>query len=274
MAWSTREVAELAGTTVNTVRHYHRSGLLDEPERLSNGYKQYGARHLVRLLQIRRLRGLGVPLEQIEAVGFTDGESPAQALRAIDADLAVTIERLQRARAEIRAILEGSTATDVPAGFENIAGRLSAADRSLMLVYSQLYDESAMSDLKQMVEAEPEDANVEFDALSPDADDATRQRVAETMAVQIAQQLSDYPWLTQPGQHLSKGPRVAYETFVETVTELYNEAQLDVLGRASALAVRQVGEGAGGTDGAAAAPVVPAGSANTTLPGEPGLITR
>ena len=179
MAWSTREIAELAGTTVNTVRHYHRTGLLEEPQRLSNGYKQYGARHLVRLLQIRRLRDLGVPLEQIEAVGSTDGESPAQALRAIDADLAVTIERLQRARAEIRAILEGSTATDVPAGFEDIAGRLSAPDRSLMLVYSQLYDESAMSDLKHMVETEPDGENAEFDALPPDADEGTRQRVAE-----------------------------------------------------------------------------------------------
>ena len=242
MAWSTRELADLAGTTVNTVRHYHRARLLEEPERLSNGYKQYGARHLVRLLQIRRLRDLGVPLEQIEAVGFTNGESPAQALRAIDADLAVTIERLQRARAEIRAILEGTTATDVPAGFEDIAGRLSGPDRSLMLVYSQLYDESAMSDLKHMVEAEPDGANAEFDALRPEADDATRQRVAETLAVQIAQNLTDYPWLTQPDQHLSKGPRVTRETFVEAVTELYNEAQLDVLGRASILALRQLGE--------------------------------
>ena len=244
MAWSTREVADLAGTTVNTVRHYHRSGLLEEPERLSNGYKQYGARHLVRLLQIRRLRDLGVPLEQIEAVGFTDGESPSRALRAIDADLAVTIERLQRARAEIRAILDGSTATDVPAGFEDIAGRLSAPDRSLMLVYSQLYDEAAMSDLKRMVETD--DANAEFDTLPPDADEATRQRVAEILAPQIAQNLTDYPWLTHPDDHLSKGPLVTQETFVEAVKELYSEAQLDVLGRASVLAVQQIGEGAAG----------------------------
>ena len=42
MAWSTRELAGLAGTTVNTIRHYHRLGLLDEPERRYNGYKQYG----------------------------------------------------------------------------------------------------------------------------------------------------------------------------------------------------------------------------------------
>ncbi|WAP52215.1 MerR family transcriptional regulator [Arthrobacter sp. ATA002] len=76
MPWSTSELAELAGTTVNTVRHYHRSGLLEEPDRMSNGYKQYGARHLARLLQIRRLRDLGVPLAQIEAVGFSGNSLP------------------------------------------------------------------------------------------------------------------------------------------------------------------------------------------------------
>ncbi|MBE1592289.1 putative MFS family arabinose efflux permease [Nonomuraea angiospora] len=31
LGWSTREVAELAGTTLKTVRHYHDIGLLEEP---------------------------------------------------------------------------------------------------------------------------------------------------------------------------------------------------------------------------------------------------
>jgi DNA-binding transcriptional MerR regulator len=237
MPWSTREVAELAGTTVNTVRHYHRAGLLEEPERLSNGYKQYSARHLVRLLQIRRLRDIGVPLVQIEAVGSASGAIPAEALLAIDADLAASIERLQRARAEIRAILDGSTATDVPAGFEDVASRLTPSERSLMLVYSQLYDESAMTDLKHMVDAEPEDTDAEFEALTADADDATRQRIAEVFAPQLAQHLADYPWLLEPTEHLSKSAPVTQQAFVETYLELYNEAQLDVLARAAALAV-------------------------------------
>ncbi|MFD3443259.1 MerR family transcriptional regulator [Microbacteriaceae bacterium 4G12] len=240
MPWSTREVAALAGTTVNTVRHYHRSGLLDEPDRMSNGYKQYRARHLVRLLQIRRLRDLGVPLAQIEAVGSGD-ESPADALLAIDAELAASIERLMRARAEIRAILDGSTATDLPAGFEDVASKLSAPERSLMLVYSQLYDESAMADLKHMIDSEPDGADAAFMALRDDADDATRQLVAAALAPMLAQHLIDYPWLMDPGDHLSKGRRVTQEAFLETVTELYNPAQLDVLGRASVLARAQAG---------------------------------
>ncbi|MFP7761426.1 MerR family transcriptional regulator [Marisediminicola sp. LYQ85] len=247
MPWSTSEIAELAGTTVNTVRHYHREGLLEQPDRMSNGYKQYGARHLVRLLQIRRLRDLGVPLAQIESVAG-GGETPTAALMSIDADLAATIERLQRARGEIRAILAGSTATDVPPGFEDIAGRLSTSERSLMLVYSQLYDESAMTDLKKMVESEPEDTDAEFAALTPDADDATRQRIAEIFAPQIAQHLRDYPWLTDPAEHLPRGPRVTQETFAETMVELFNEAQLDVLARSSILARAESDAGAATAD--------------------------
>ena len=235
MTWSTREVAELAGTTVNTVRHYHQAGLLELPERTSNGYKQYGARHLVRLLQIRRLRDLDVPLAQIQAMDF-GGETPATALLAVDADLAASIERLTRARAEIRAILKGTTATDVPSGFEHLADRLSKPERSLMLVMSQLYDESAMADMKKMVEAEEEDAGVEFDALTPDADDATRQRIAEALAPQLAQHIIDYRWLADPKAHLPKGSRITQETLLETAVELYNESQLDVLARASVIA--------------------------------------
>jgi hypothetical protein len=44
VAWSTSELAKLAGTTVNTIRHYHRSGVLEEPDRRRNGYKQYECR--------------------------------------------------------------------------------------------------------------------------------------------------------------------------------------------------------------------------------------
>lgn len=231
MAWSTREIADLAGTTVNTVRHYHRVGLLEQPDRMANGYKQYQVRHLVRLLQILRLRDLGVPLDQVEQVGVS-GDSAATALRAIDADLEKSIERLQRARAEIRAILHGASATDVPPGFEDVVGQLTANDRSLMLIYAQLYDDDAMTDVRQMLEAERTDEPHAFDTLPPDADEATRQAVAEQYASTISKALEEYPWLSDPVDHLKKSPKVTRETFLESVRALYNPAQLDVIARA------------------------------------------
>ncbi|MFD1714234.1 MerR family transcriptional regulator [Amnibacterium flavum] len=239
MPWSTRELADLAGTTVNTVRHYHRTGLLAEPDRMSNGYKQYQVRHLVRLLQIRRLRELGVPLEQIEQVGAS-GDASADALRAIDADLGASIERLQRARAEIRAILEGSSVAGVPAGFENVAARLSKPEQSLMLIYAQLYDDEAMGDLRQMIADDPVEVTTAFEDLRPDADDTERQQLAERYAPLLARHLSAYPWLSDPTAHLIKAPGVTQNTFLESVAALYTPAQLDVIVRASAIAREMV----------------------------------
>lgn len=100
MPWSTRELAELASTTVNTIRHYHRVGLLDEPERRYNGYKQYEMQHLVTLLRIRRLADLGLPLSQMHDLS-AGPEGVAYVLRELHAELQMSIERLQGVRADI-----------------------------------------------------------------------------------------------------------------------------------------------------------------------------
>lgn len=237
MAWSTRELAELAGTTVNTIRHYHRLGLLEEPERQLNGYKQYGVRHLVRLLRVRRLADLGVPLSQVGQVGAS-GESMPDALRALDAELAASIDRLQRARADIAAILRDDAPADSPAGFASVASQLSESDTSIIHIYTQLYDEGALADLRRMVEVDAETGAVgdEINALRADADEQTRQRLAERLAPTLAQNLIDYPWLRDPAPHLSTSVSVAQRTFIEAVVELYNPAQLDVFSRAGLLA--------------------------------------
>ena len=229
MAWSTRQIAELAGTTVNTVRHYHEAGLLDEPERRSNGYKQYGVPHLLRLLQIRRLRDLGVPLAQIETLGRAD-EDPAEALRVLDAELEATIERLQRARSELGLILRHRAPADLPPGFSSVADVLSGAHRSLLMIYAQVYDESAMSDLREILEKNPPtDADKEFDNLPPDADAATRRRLAEHYAPIIEQHRAAYPWLNDPASRSAKSAATLQSTMVESLRELYNPAQLEVL---------------------------------------------
>ena len=56
------------------------------------------------------------------------------------------------------------------------------------------------------------------------------------LAPKIAKHIADYPWVMEPVDHLSKGRRVVKETVVETLIELHNAAQLDVLGRASVIA--------------------------------------
>ncbi|NAZ73971.1 MerR family transcriptional regulator [Kineococcus sp. T13] len=238
MSWSTRELAALAGTTVNTVRHYHRRGLLEEPERGSNGYKRYGVDHLVRLLQIRRLRDVGVPIAELQQHGSGVGTSP-RVLRQIDAELVATIERSRRARAEIEAMLHHDSTGEVPPGFEQVAQRLSPRERSLTLIYSQLYDEDAMADVREMVDQEVDEATVEFEELPADADEATRDRLAREFSGTIARALTEYPWLTAPRERLLKDERTTASTWSTSVVALYNRAQLDVLVRASALAQEQ-----------------------------------
>lgn len=235
MVWSTRELANLAGTTVNTIRHYHRLGLLDVPERRYNGYKEYEVRHLVCLLRIRRLVDLGVPLSQIGDVSAGADNTP-DALRELDAELAARIERLEQARSDIAAILRDHAPADAPAGFESVASQLSEADSSIIHIYKQLYDEDALADVLKMVEADTDAVSAEIDALPPDADEGTRQRLVERLAPILAQNLIDYPWLDDAAAHLSKSKRVTQQTFVEVMVELYNPAQLDVFGRASVLA--------------------------------------
>ncbi|KAA8888768.1 MerR family transcriptional regulator [Nocardia colli] len=120
MAWSTRQLAELAGTSIRTVRHYHDVGLLAEPERMPNGYKSYDETHLARLLRVKHLADLGFSLAQIARMGET-GPSE-QSVRALDADLAAAIERLQRMRAELAQTLHpvDIPARPAPAGLQPI----------------------------------------------------------------------------------------------------------------------------------------------------------
>ncbi len=131
MAWSTREIAELAGTSLRAVRHYHDVGLLEEPERRGNGYKQYGVAHLLRVLRIKRLSDLGFSLPQIAAMGDA-ADHPAEALRTLDAELAASIEGLQRARVELGLILRQAAPTDMPPEFAPVVSdaTLSDADRT------------------------------------------------------------------------------------------------------------------------------------------------
>jgi DNA-binding transcriptional MerR regulator len=232
VAWSTSQLAELAGTTVKAVRHYHKLGLLEEPVRRTNGYKQYQVSHLLRLLRISRLAELGVPLADIAALGSADSE-PDEAIRVLDADLAATVDRLQRIRLELALILRHRSPAELPAGFSEVASELSEADRSLIMIYSRVFDDSAMEELRQAIKHEPRtDADDEFEALSPEADRGTRQRLGELLAPAISRQVARSPWLLDPVSKKRRGGFDIETTVVAAVQDLYNPAQLEVMYRA------------------------------------------
>lgn len=101
------EVAKLTGVTTKTVRHYHKIGLLAEPERSEAGYRLYGAEELLRLRRIRRLRSFGLSLKQIKTViGKPDGEnSLREILAALHAEVSSEIEELEERRRRLASLL-------------------------------------------------------------------------------------------------------------------------------------------------------------------------
>ncbi|WP_119697529.1 MerR family transcriptional regulator [Microbacterium halotolerans] len=92
------DLAGCAGITVRTLRHYHQIGLLEEPARSGNGYRDYNTHALVRVLRIRRLVGLGFSLTQIATM--LDGNDPPSdsVFDALDTEYAAQIENLTRQR--------------------------------------------------------------------------------------------------------------------------------------------------------------------------------
>jgi DNA-binding transcriptional MerR regulator len=234
VGWSTREVAELAGTSLRAVRHYHQVGLLAEPERRSNGYKQYGVTHLVRLVRIKRLTDLGFSLPQIAAMGDAD-HHPEEALRELDAELAATIERLQHARSELGLILERSAPTDLPPAFvaPDTVAKMTDADRSLVVVLTRVLGPRGMAVYAELLRDAPDEpAASAFDDLPAEADEATRQVMAERLVPYIRAIYGAHPGLAEAKADAPGGARFADETISDAMSELYNAAQLDVLRRA------------------------------------------
>lgn len=229
MAWSTRELAELAGTTVQAVRHYHRAGVLDEPEREPNGYKQYRTHHLIRLLQVVRLRALGVPVRAIR-----DGADPQEQLRAVHAELGATIERLRRVRSELAVILEHRAPLDIPSVFGAMPGDLTPRDRTLLTVLARMWEGEALGDLGALA-AEPREFEAEFEALPEDADDTTVETLARRVAVAVRDDRTRFPWLCDPGAASPRGRRTADTVVGRVFVENYHRAQIRVLVRADEL---------------------------------------
>ena len=59
------EVEALVGITKKNIRFYEEQGLISPRRNSENGYREYGPREVDQLRQVKLLRKLGVPLEEI-----------------------------------------------------------------------------------------------------------------------------------------------------------------------------------------------------------------
>lgn len=115
------EVARAAGCSVRAVRHYHLSGALPEPERSSNGYREYGIGDLAALLRVRTLVEAGIPLTEITS----GAQLYPRALARIDARLS----ELTRQRHRLLALQAGTLGlpADIREDIEALAGDAEVA---------------------------------------------------------------------------------------------------------------------------------------------------
>ncbi|MEU0603432.1 MerR family transcriptional regulator [Streptomyces sp. NPDC006393] len=110
------ELAAIAGVTTRTVRHYHRIGLLPEPERQPNGYREYGLRDAVELARVRRLTELGLSLDEVrDALADDAGKDLREILAELDADLARQEEAIGQRRARLAELLRRADTGGLPA---------------------------------------------------------------------------------------------------------------------------------------------------------------
>lgn len=270
------EVAKLAGVSVRTLRHYHSVGLLPEPPRSDNGYRDYTAADVARVLRIKRLASLGFPLARIGAVleemdapkadpntGST-APSPMSALEELDCELALEIERLQEQRRTIAALRAENLDPDLPVRFSRVLRMLpgvdtladaSPADRTALIVAGHLYDDDELGELERVIECIASENLVQaleqlderLGALAPDAPETERAALVEESLEALAPVIACFDtanWLR---------PSTDRERFLDEIAfEGNNPAQQDVCDRIerrieTIMAERVRAERAGGT---------------------------
>ena len=94
------DLSRATGVAVETIRCYEKSGLLQPPARLANGYRGYRPSHLERLAFLRHCRALDMPLADVQGVlDALDGGAG----RGADSDALIDAQ-LQRVRARVKSL--------------------------------------------------------------------------------------------------------------------------------------------------------------------------
>jgi DNA-binding transcriptional MerR regulator len=193
------QLAALAGVSRRAVRYYEQQGLLPRPERTESGYRRYQPSAVVQLIHIRRLRDLGLSIDQIHAA--LGGAAPTATLREtliqLEQDLDERAKTLQLLRDRVREILKsneddfatsavwrrlleqarksksapggGSTIEDMAELVRSVGGEMLTSDLSTLLLADPAFLErfEALSRrLKALGGVPPEQAESEVELLA------------------------------------------------------------------------------------------------------------
>jgi DNA-binding transcriptional MerR regulator len=180
--YSIGELAELAGVSTRTLRHYDRLGLLC-PARRANGYRAYGPAEVDRLQQILFLRELGMGLKAMARVIQDEDHDPLSTLRsqlaALERRRARLDEVMEAARRSIAALEGGKKMSDVEKFEAFKRARLRENEERYGSEIRESYGEESVAAANQRFMGLTPEAYAEMEALGERLHAALRQAVAE-----------------------------------------------------------------------------------------------
>ena len=106
--YSMKEVTQITGITKRTLHYYDEIGLLSPSHRAENQYRMYSQQDLIELQKILFLKGLGVPLKDIEEIMKLEDEELREVLTTYQEQLLAKIEKLQKLDHHLTEFLEGA----------------------------------------------------------------------------------------------------------------------------------------------------------------------
>jgi len=103
-ALSSGELADLAGVSRDTLRHYERKGVLPRPFRGHNGYRNYPPEALQRVQLVRRALSVGFTLDELAKVlKVRDaGGAPCEEVRKLAAQKLLNVQEQLRELTKLR----------------------------------------------------------------------------------------------------------------------------------------------------------------------------
>src|SRR6185369_14529940 len=103
-ALSSGALADLAGVSRDTLRHYERKGVLPRALRGYNGYRQYPPDALQRVQLVRRALSVGFTLDELAKVLRVrdDGGAPCEEVRKLAAQKLLNVQDQLRELTELR----------------------------------------------------------------------------------------------------------------------------------------------------------------------------
>ena len=122
ISWRIGELANAAGVSTDTIRHYERKGALQRARRARNGYREYPEQALHRVRTIRQALALGFTLDELSEIFRVHdrGGVPCRKVRNLAAEklseLELHLKEMRKLRNDLR-----HTINDWDARLSNIA---------------------------------------------------------------------------------------------------------------------------------------------------------